>query len=147
MSVRQIVRSHGITRHPLDRFQVIWVFCRKHVEKIHVSLKLDKNNCFFTWRPIYIFIISRWILRRMRNVSGKTRTEIKTHSLYSIIFFANGAVCKIMWENTVQPGRPLKTIWHMRISCWTINTLRTGLLNCLNARFRGLTFRHRASCI
>jgi len=25
-----------------------------------------------------------------------------------------------------------------------INTLRTGLLNCLNARSRGLTFRHRA---
>ena len=28
-----------------------------------------------------------------------------------------------------------------------IKTLRTGLLNCLNARSRGLTFRHRASCI
>ena len=27
------------------------------------------------------------------------------------------------------------------------NTWRTGLLNCLNARSRGLTFRHRASCI
>ena len=27
------------------------------------------------------------------------------------------------------------------------NTLRTGLLNCLNARSRGLTFRHRASSI
>ena len=28
-----------------------------------------------------------------------------------------------------------------------LNTLRTGLLNCLNARLRGLTFRLRASCI
>ena len=28
-----------------------------------------------------------------------------------------------------------------------VNTLRTGLLNCLNARSRGLTFRHRASCV
>ena len=28
-----------------------------------------------------------------------------------------------------------------------LNTLKTGLLNCLNARSRGLTFRHRASCI
>ena len=27
------------------------------------------------------------------------------------------------------------------------NILRTGLLNCLNARSRGLNFRHRASCI
>ena len=30
---------------------------------------------------------------------------------------------------------------------YDINTLRTGLLNCLNAHSRGLTFRHRASCI
>jgi len=28
-----------------------------------------------------------------------------------------------------------------------INTLRTGLLNCLNARSQGLIFRHRASSI
>ena len=28
-----------------------------------------------------------------------------------------------------------------------VNTLRTGLLNCLNARSRGLNFRHRASSI
>ena len=28
-----------------------------------------------------------------------------------------------------------------------INTLRTGLLNCLNARSRGLIFWHRASSI
>jgi len=28
-----------------------------------------------------------------------------------------------------------------------VNTLRTELLNCLNASSRGLTFRHRASCI
>ena len=30
---------------------------------------------------------------------------------------------------------------------YVLNTLRTGLLNCLNARSRGLTFRHRASSI
>ena len=28
-----------------------------------------------------------------------------------------------------------------------LNVSRTGLLNCLNALSRGLTFRHRASCI
>ena len=33
------------------------------------------------------------------------------------------------------------------VSRLNVNTLRTGLLNCLNARSRGLTFRHRASCI
>ena len=33
------------------------------------------------------------------------------------------------------------------IAVLVLNTLRTGHLNCLNARSRGLTFRHRASCI
>ena len=30
---------------------------------------------------------------------------------------------------------------------WYLNTSRTGLLNCLNARSRGINFRHRASSI
>ena len=33
------------------------------------------------------------------------------------------------------------------VSCKALTTLRTGPLNCLNARSRRLTFRHRASCI
>jgi len=28
---------------------------KKSVEKIQASLQSDKNNGFFTWRPIYIF--------------------------------------------------------------------------------------------
>jgi len=28
---------------------------RKSVPKIQVSLKSDKNNRYFTWRPIYIY--------------------------------------------------------------------------------------------
>jgi len=28
---------------------------QKSVKKIHVSLKSDKNNGHFTWRPIYVF--------------------------------------------------------------------------------------------
>jgi len=28
---------------------------RKSVEKIQISLKSDKNNGHFIWRPIYIF--------------------------------------------------------------------------------------------
>ena len=38
-------------------------------------------------------------------------------------------------------------IINQKRNCENINTLRTWLLNCLNARSRGLTFRHRASCI
>ena len=43
---------------------------------------------------------------------------------------------------------PIDSSIHIKldITCF-FYTLRTGLLNCLNARSRGLTFRHRASCI
>jgi hypothetical protein len=41
------------------------------------------------------------------------------------IVFANGAVCEITWENTVQPGRPQKTIWYMRIAFWIIKATDT----------------------
>jgi hypothetical protein len=33
----------------------IWVFFRKYVENIQVSLKPDENNGYFTWRPVYIY--------------------------------------------------------------------------------------------
>jgi uncharacterized protein YllA (UPF0747 family) len=29
--------------------------CQKSFEKIQVSLKPDKNNRYFTWRPMYIY--------------------------------------------------------------------------------------------
>jgi len=38
---------------------------RKYVEKIQISLKLDKKNGYWTWRSTYIFIIYQWILFRM----------------------------------------------------------------------------------
>ena len=50
---------------------------RKSVEKIHVSLKPDKNNGCFTWRPCTFMIISLWILLRMKNVAGKIVKKIK----------------------------------------------------------------------
>jgi len=36
------------------QFCILSIF-RKSVEKIQVSLKSDKNNRYFTWRPICIF--------------------------------------------------------------------------------------------
>jgi hypothetical protein len=31
---------------------------RKSIQKIQVSLKSDKNDGYFTWRPMYIYDIS-----------------------------------------------------------------------------------------
>jgi hypothetical protein len=48
---------HGTTRLPMDEFSwnlILGIF-RKYFEKIQVSLKSDKNNGYFTWKPLYIF--------------------------------------------------------------------------------------------
>jgi hypothetical protein len=50
-------------------------------------------------------IISRSILRRMRNVSEKVVEKIRTLVLYLVSFSRNHAVFKIMWKNMVQTDR------------------------------------------
>ena len=49
------VRMELLGPHRAD-FHEIWylrIFFRKSVEQFQVSLKSDKNNGYFTWRPIY----------------------------------------------------------------------------------------------
>ena len=95
----------------------------KFVEKIQVSLKCNKNNGYYTGRPTYILIISRSVLLRMRSVSEKAVQKIKTQILGSMIFFLS----KIVWKNTVQPGRPQMTIRRMRFACWVTKATDTHL--------------------
>ena len=78
--------------------------------------------------------------------SGTTSTEMKTlrqkYRQVNAKVFAVNPCPSITFSTT-------KLI--LNIQGWKpalcVNTLRTGLLNCLNARSRGLTLRHRASCI
>jgi hypothetical protein len=77
---------------------------RKSVEKIQVLLKADNNKGYFTWRPIYIFIISLSCFLRMRKFSDKRRENQNTHFVF-VTFFLNRSVYEIMWKNVVQPDR------------------------------------------
>jgi len=43
----------------------------------------------------------------------------------SNFFFENPAVYEKMWENIVEQGRPLMTIWCMRIAFWTTKATKT----------------------
>ena len=68
----------------------------------------------------YTFMImSRSVLLRMRNDSGRVVEETKAHILCSItfFFFENRAVYDIMWKNIVELDRPQMVIWRMRIAC------------------------------
>ena len=116
VSVCLSVSPHGTIRLPLVRFSwnLIFEHFRYFFEYVEVSLTSDKNNGYFTWRPIYI---ACWILR-MRNVSGRIYRENQTHILYSISFLEKCAVHEIMWKNIVQTDRPQMTIWRMRVAYW-----------------------------
>jgi hypothetical protein len=58
------------------------------VEKIQISLKSDKNNGYFKWRPVYVYTSpTRTVLLRMRNISDKIcREEPNTQFVFSNIF-------------------------------------------------------------
>jgi hypothetical protein len=102
-------------------FHEIWYLSifRKSFHKIKVSLKSDKNDRYFTWRPTYFLNISRSILLRVTNVSDEScRENQNTHFMFNnFFFFENRAVYEIMWKNNVQPDRPQMTIWRMCILC------------------------------
>ena len=71
-------------------------------------------------RPLYIFILSRSFLLRMRNISDKRCGKNQnTHFVFSnFFFFLNLAIYKIIWKNIVERGMAQITIWIMRIACW-----------------------------
>ena len=98
---------------------------RKSVEKIRVSSKSEKNNGYFTWRSVCIFIISRSDLLRIGNVSNKIVEKIKTHILRSVTFFENPAVYEIMRKNVVQSDTSQTKIWRRRIACWIPKATKT----------------------
>jgi hypothetical protein len=80
----------------------IWALFRNSGDKIHVSLKSDKNKGYFTRRLIYIFIISRSVLVRMKNVSDKILGNIKALILCSITFIRKSCHFLHNWGKIVQ---------------------------------------------
>ena len=87
ISARTSVHIEHLGSHWTDFHEnsIFWGFFENPSRKIHVSLKSDKNNRYFTWRSIHIFIIPRSVLLRMRNVSDRIVEKIKTHILGSAI--------------------------------------------------------------
>ena len=100
--------------HWTDNDEILYlIIFWKSVKKIQVKLKSDMNNGYFTWRPMYIMVISHLVLQ-MRNISNRFVDKIKTYALCSITlfyyFFANCAVKEIIWKNVIQPDRSQMTV-------------------------------------
>ena len=119
-SVRLSVRPHGTTRLPLDRFpwNLILEYFWKYVVKFNFSLKSDKTNDYFTWRPIYISDHnSLSFSQNERYFKQICRENQNTQVMFSkVFFFENRAVYEIIWKNIVQPERMQMSKW--RIACW-----------------------------
>ena len=70
---------------------------------MQVSLKSDKNNSYFTWKPIYVFFIISWsFLLRMSNISDRSCRENQKHISSSINLFWKS--CHL-WDNVGKYGR------------------------------------------
>ena len=116
-------------------FHVIWYLSifKTSAEKMQVPLKSDKNKGHFTWSLIYIFIISRSFLLRMKNVSDKICREIRnTHVRFNnFFFFRKSWRLWDMWKNTVERSR----LQHS-IACWIPKSTNTHseyvILYCLS---------------
>jgi len=50
-------------------------------------------------------------------VQTELAQQIKTH-VFSKLLFEYRTVHEIMWKNIVEPERPQRTTWHMRIAGW-----------------------------
>ena len=86
--------------------------------RITGTLHEDQRTCM---------IISRCILFRMSKFSDTIMQKIKTHVLYTLIFFAHiAAICEITWKNMFEPNKPHMTIWRVRLTCWTTKATDTN---------------------
>jgi hypothetical protein len=94
---------------------------RKSVQETQVPSKQYKNNGYFTWKPIYLFLsylarfFLEWEILRTNFFLEKIKTSFSVQLLF---FFANRAVYMKLCNNTAEPGRPPKTIWSVPIACW-----------------------------
>ena len=90
-------------------FYKIWYLgiFHKSVLKIKLSLKPNRTNRYFTWKPTYIFdCISLVSCRENQN----------THFVFSD-FFLRIVPSMGMWKNIVEPDGAQTTIWCMCIAC------------------------------
>jgi hypothetical protein len=129
MSVCSSIHNEQLASHWTD-FHEIWYLSifRESVEKIQVSLKPDKNNWYFTWRPAHIFYHISRISSENEKWFWHVVQKNKTHILYSLTFFEKSAFHEIMWKNMIQPYRSQMTGYKhiLRISntyCFSTETM------------------------
>jgi hypothetical protein len=109
-------------------FHEIWYLSifRKSAKKFQVSLKCDKNNGPFTWRPMYIY--DNISLNSSQNEMFQAKRVKKSkHILCSMTFFRKLYRLWDKVENVVRVGQAIddNIVWRMRVACWITKTTET----------------------
>ena len=101
-------------------FHEIWLktIFQKSFQIILVLLKSDKNDSYFTRRPMYIFDHISLNSYRMRNIADKHCRETQDTFYVQKYFPENRTVYEIIWRNMTEPERPQMAIRRMRFVCW-----------------------------
>jgi hypothetical protein len=97
MSVR--LSAWKIGSHLKDFREICYLsIFRKYVEKIQVSLKSDRSNGYFTWRPMYVFDHISVNSCYMRKFSDKScRESQNTHFMFNNFFSSSKIVLFMRW--------------------------------------------------
>jgi len=78
---------------------------RKSVEKIHFSINSDKNNGYFTWKPMYICDTVSLNSPQNENCFRQTLYRKSKHIFCSITFSQYCAICEIAWYRQTKHAR------------------------------------------
>ena len=129
------VRPRGTTRLLMGGFS--WNFIFGNFSKIcwenSSFIKIGQEWRAFSWRPDYIFIISRSFLLIMRNVSDKSfRENQNTHFVLCNSPPENRSACEKIWKNILDRGRSQMTIWRTRIACRMSKAIQIHALRLCN---------------
>jgi len=97
----------------------IWVFLKIFRKFYHDKYRIRTTGTLH--KDLYtLMIISRWILLRTINVSGKPCRE-NENIFFIQQLFRNPAIYEILWENAVMLERPTTdddVTQRMRFACW-----------------------------
>jgi hypothetical protein len=111
----------GTFRLSLGEFSWNWYLrnCRKSVEKMHVSLKSDKNDGYFTRRPMYIYDSPSMNSSQSDKYFGQNcRGNQNTHFRFNNFFPRKSFR---LWDSVEKYGRvidrPHGIIWRVRFAC------------------------------
>jgi len=106
----------------------IWVFLKKTIQKIQLSLKSDKNNSLIKWIRMYINDnIS--LTSPKKGICFKVVEKTRTHILYSITFFRKSCRLSDCVEKHCRATED-NIIRCICFACWITKATNTHYMYC-----------------